>query len=134
MQLEGKAALVTGGGRGIGRAIALAYASEGADVAVAARTLEELEEVAGKVRSMGRRGLAITADLTDSRDALNAVERTIEDLGKIDILVNNIGGYRLFTPQTDAAARGYRPGGGLPGYAEPRDDDGRGSQRPGLRP
>ena len=97
MQLEGKTALITGGGRGIGRSIALAYAREGADVAVVSRTGPELNEVAGQIRALGRKGLGINADLTSSDDALRAVRETIDALGKVDILVNNAGGYRLFT-------------------------------------
>ena len=97
MQLEGKSALVTGGGRGIGRAIALAYAREGADVAVVSRTFSEVEEVAAEIRALGRRGLAVTADLIQGEGARRAVAETIQELGKVDILVNNVGGYRLHT-------------------------------------
>ena len=97
MQLEGKTALITGGGRGIGRSIALAYAREGADVAVVSRTGTELDEVAGQIRAQGRKGLGINADLTSSGGARRAVTETIDALGKVDILVNNAGGYRLFT-------------------------------------
>ncbi len=97
MQLEGKTALITGGARGIGRAIALAYAREGADVAVVSRTASELDEVAGQIRAVGRNGLGIKADLTISGDAVRSVKEAIEGLGKVDILVNNAGGYPLFT-------------------------------------
>ena len=97
MQLEGKAALVTGAGRGLGRSIALAYAQEGADVAIISRTPTELEQVAEEIRALGRRGLAITADLTDSQQTHRAVQEAIDGLGRLDILVNNAGGYRLFT-------------------------------------
>ena len=97
MQLEGKTALITGGARGIGRSIALAYAREGADVAVVSRTASELDEVAGQIRAVGRKGLGINADLTISGDAARSVKEAIEALGKVDILVNNAGGYRLFT-------------------------------------
>jgi len=73
MQLEGKAALVTGAGRGLGRSIALAYAQEGADVAIISRTPTELDQVAEEIRALGRHGLAITADLTDSQQTYRAV-------------------------------------------------------------
>lgn len=97
MKLQGKTALITGGGRGIGRSIALAYAREGADVAVAARTDAELAEVARQVPSLGRRVLALNVDLINYDDAVRAAKETTDTLGQIDILVNNAGGYRLFT-------------------------------------
>lgn len=99
MQLEGKTALVTGGGRGIGRGIALAFAAAGADVAIAARSRPEPEAVAAEIRRMGRRGLVITADLTDSQDVHRTIQEAIQGLGKVDILVNNVGGYRLYTDE-----------------------------------
>ena len=97
MQLEDKTALITGGGRGIGRSIALAYAREGAGVAVVARTGSELNEVAGEIRKLGQNGICINADLMEDRGARRAVKESINGLGKVDILVNNAGGYRLFT-------------------------------------
>ena len=97
MQLAGIGAMVTGGGRGIGRGVALAYAQEGADVAVVSRTSSEVEQVAAEVRALGRKGLALTADLTRREDADRAMRQAVEGLGKVDILVNNAGGYRLFT-------------------------------------
>ena len=97
MQLEGKSALVTGGGRGIGRAIALAYAREGADVAVVSRTSAEVEEVSAEIRALGRRGLALTADLIQAEGASHAAAAAIKEMGKVDILVNNVGGYRMHT-------------------------------------
>ena len=97
MQLEGRVALVTGGARGLGRSMALAYAREGADVAIVARTDSELEAVGSEIRSLGRRAQTVNADLTTSEGAERAARSTIDALGKIDILVNNAGGYRLFT-------------------------------------
>lgn len=97
MQLKGKVALVTGGGRGIGKSIALAFAREGADVAVVARTRAEVEEVAAEVSALGCRGVALTADLTRKQEVDSAVKGAIDQLKTIDILVNNAGGYRLFT-------------------------------------
>ena len=97
MQLEGKVALITGGARGLGRSMALAYAREGADVAIVARTPSELDAVGLEIRSLGRRSHTVNAELTTSEGANRAVGETISELGKIDILVNNAGGYRLFT-------------------------------------
>jgi meso-butanediol dehydrogenase/(S,S)-butanediol dehydrogenase/diacetyl reductase len=90
--LAGKHALVTGGGRGIGRSIALALARAGADVAVAARTQAQLEAVAGEIRAIGRRAFAIPIDLTRSEGIEERVNQAAEQLGGLDILVNNAGG------------------------------------------
>jgi NAD(P)-dependent dehydrogenase (short-subunit alcohol dehydrogenase family) len=89
--LEGKVAIVTGGKRGIGRAIALAFAEAGADIAVCGRRLEdgELEGVAAEVRGLGRRALAVQADITQKADVDNMVQMVSEQFGSIDILVNN---------------------------------------------
>jgi len=91
MQLEGKVAIVTGGGKGIGRAISLAFASEGADVVVAARTNAPLKEVASEIEAMGRKSLVVVTDLRHPEPALTLVDRTLEKFGKVDILVNNSG-------------------------------------------
>jgi len=89
--LSGNTALVTGGGRGIGRTIALTLAEAGADVAVAARTLGEVEEVASEIRSLDRRSLALKTDVTDSVSVNEMVSYTTNKMGKIDILVNVAG-------------------------------------------
>ncbi|MBI2941152.1 MAG: SDR family oxidoreductase [Chloroflexi bacterium] len=89
--LERRVALVTGAGRGIGRAIALALASAGADVALVARTESQLEEVADLVRSAGRRTLVVPADVTDRSAFERGVEATVAELGEIDVLVNSAG-------------------------------------------
>jgi NAD(P)-dependent dehydrogenase (short-subunit alcohol dehydrogenase family) len=87
--LEGRVALVTGGGRGIGRAIAIAIARAGADVAVAARTVPEIEAVAAEIKALGRRTHFFPLDVSD-RARLAAVPREVEArLGPIDVLVNN---------------------------------------------
>ncbi len=91
MKLKDRVAIVTGGGRGIGRAIALALAKEGANVAVASRTFSEVEEVATKVKSLGRDSLAIRADVSNRSEVETMVRSVIEGLGKVDILVNNAG-------------------------------------------
>ena len=91
MRLKGKAAIVTGGGRGIGRAIALGLAKEGADVLVFSRTLSEVEVTAADICSLGRRGIALQADVTSPDDISRVVDRAIKELGHIDILVNNAG-------------------------------------------
>lgn len=88
----GKRALVTGGGRGIGRAIALAFAQQGADVAVAARSREELEHVAGEIRAHGRRASVHVVDMGDTTRAVEMVDAAAKALGGLDILVNNAGG------------------------------------------
>ena len=89
---EGKKALVTGGGRGIGRAIALAFARQGADVALAARGRSELENVAEEVRSHGRKAFVHAIDLANTDQAVKMVNTAADELGSLDILVNNAGG------------------------------------------
>jgi 7-alpha-hydroxysteroid dehydrogenase len=89
---EGKKALVTGGGRGIGRAIALALAQQGADVAIAARSREELEQVAGEIRALGRKASVHIVDMGDTRKAVEIVDAAAKAIGGLDILVNNAGG------------------------------------------
>lgn len=89
--LEGKVAIVTGGGRGMGRVVCLVLAEAGADIVVVARTQSEIEETANGVRSYNRRAIAIPCDVTKSKEVNNMVERTISEFGKIDILVNQTG-------------------------------------------
>ena len=89
--LEGKTALVTGGGRGIGRAIAVAFAQSGADVAVASRTESELQETADEIRTTGRKVFTFPADLRQSGAPARLVDAVIENLGKLDILVTSSG-------------------------------------------
>jgi 2-hydroxycyclohexanecarboxyl-CoA dehydrogenase len=95
IHVRGKAAFVTGGGQGIGRAICLTLAREGADVAVADINAETAAEVAGEVEKLGRRGLALAADVTDLEQVTAAANQAIEKLGKLDILVNNAAIFHL---------------------------------------
>lgn len=96
-ELDGKVALITGGSKGIGKAIALAFAEAGADVALAARGEEDLRQVAKEVQATGRRGLAVPTDVADLDQVKALVDRTVEELGTIDILVNNAGGAPFFS-------------------------------------
>jgi len=89
--IEGRVAFVTGGGRGIGRAIALALGRAGADVAIAARSVPEIEQVAGEVQALGRRAYFFPLDLTDRHAIASAPRVVASALGPVDILVNNAG-------------------------------------------
>src|SRR5690348_15771486 len=96
--LSGRCALVTGASRGIGRAIAIAFAEAGADVAVLARDGDRLAEVALEVEKAGGRVVVLVADVTDREAVDLAVGAAIERLGHVDVVVNNAGGNRFSTP------------------------------------
>jgi NAD(P)-dependent dehydrogenase (short-subunit alcohol dehydrogenase family) len=87
--LSGKVALVTGGGRGIGRAIALGLAQAGASLVVASRTQKEIDAVAGEIQRSGGKSLAVVTDLTVNDQLENLVQAAVREFGRIDILVNN---------------------------------------------
>ena len=89
VDLKGKAAIVTGGGRGIGRAIALGLAGAGASVAVAGRTQQEIENVSSEIQKLGGKALAVPTDLTVTAQLENLVQTAAKEFGRIDILVNN---------------------------------------------
>jgi NAD(P)-dependent dehydrogenase (short-subunit alcohol dehydrogenase family) len=91
-RLDGLSAVVTGGGRGIGRAIALELAREGATVTVSSRTRDELEHVVAEIGEIGSTGLAVEADAMVKERAVGVVESATAHFGKVDILVNNVGG------------------------------------------
>jgi len=91
MRLKDKVALITGGARGIGRAIAMAFAREGADIVIADINQEEAEKTAGDIEALARKSLAIQMDVTDYAKVEEAVNKILDKLGKVDILVNNAG-------------------------------------------
>jgi NADP-dependent 3-hydroxy acid dehydrogenase YdfG len=99
--LDGTVALVTGASSGIGEATAKALASHGAKVAVAARRLERLERLAAEIGGRGHAALAIESDITEQKQAIAAVDRTVDELGRLDIVVNNAG-VMLLGPIEDA--------------------------------
>ena len=105
--LDGKTAFVTGASRGIGRAIAVALAQAGADVALVARTAEGLADVADDVSAAGRKAVVIPADVTDQSGVSDAVETAIDQLGHVDIVVNNAGGSNFMVSFRDLRLSGW---------------------------
>ncbi len=95
MKLKGKVALIAGGGQGIGEGISLCLAEEGADVAIADIKGDNAKKVAEKAKAMGRKALAVTADLTEEAEVKRAVQETVNFFGRIDILISNLGGVTL---------------------------------------
>jgi 2-deoxy-D-gluconate 3-dehydrogenase len=106
IDLKGKIAIVTGGGRGIGRSVALRLAEAGADVCVTARTGKQIEETADRIRACGRAALAVAADATDAVAVGRVVERTVQELGGLHLLVNNAG-MELAKPLLDTGEKEY---------------------------
>ena len=90
-RLDGKVAVVTGASSGLGAAFATGLAEAGADVAICARRTEKLEATRAEVEALGRRCLAVTADVANPEDCARVVEETVRELGRVDILVNNAG-------------------------------------------
>jgi 3-oxoacyl-[acyl-carrier protein] reductase len=93
VKLYGKVAIVTGSGEGIGKAIALRLAEDGADIVVDDIDFEKAQHVAALIKAIGRRALAVKADVTKSREVDEMFKTALRDLGKVDILVNNAGGH-----------------------------------------
>jgi gluconate 5-dehydrogenase len=89
--LRGKVAIITGGSGGFGRAAAIGLAAHGADVAVTSRTLSSLEETAKEVRTLGKKALPISCDVTDPKSVQNMVDQTVKEFGKVNILVTSAG-------------------------------------------
>ncbi len=91
-RLDGRVAVVTGGGQGIGRGIAIGLAEAGADVVVGARTETDLDEVVARIEETGQRGLAVRTDVLVDEDRQRLVDAAVERFGRLDVLVNNAGG------------------------------------------
>lgn len=91
MSLTGKVALITGSAQGIGKAIAMTLAGEGADCVITDVNLDMAEKTAQEIRDLGRRAIAVRGNVADSEDVAGLVKRSVEEMGKIDILVNNAG-------------------------------------------
>jgi len=105
--LTGRRALVTGASRGIGRAIALAYAEAGADVALLARNTELLEALSAEIEGLGRRAVIAVADVLDPEATRGAVAGAIDELGGLDVLVNNAGGNSFSIPVAQMRMSGW---------------------------
>ncbi|MCU1587888.1 MAG: short-chain dehydrogenase [Frankiales bacterium] len=91
-RLDGQVAVVTGAGRGIGAASALALAEAGADVLISARTEDQLKDVAAQIEALGRKALIVPADLSDLDQAAGLAQAAVDGLGRLDVVVNNVGG------------------------------------------
>ena len=105
-RLDGRAAVVTGAGRGIGAGAARALAEAGADVALTARTPEQLEAVAADIRALGRRALVVPGDVNDLDHVDRFVEAAVAEFGHLDIVVNNAGG-SMPAPLLDTSVRSF---------------------------
>jgi len=100
MKLGGKKAIVTGGGTGIGKAIALEFAGAGADIAICSRNVQNIEKVRDEIIALGRDSMAVSMDVRVREDVDNMVQQVVDEFGRIDILVNNAGTNRP-TPVLD---------------------------------
>src|SRR5829696_7851680 len=91
-RMDDRVAVITGAGRGIGASIARTFAEAGADVVISSRTEEQLAEVAADVEAAGRRAVSVPADLDDVANLGQLVDRAVEEFGRVDTVVNNVGG------------------------------------------
>src|SRR5215469_17482401 len=91
LKLDGRVAIITGAGRGLGRAMSVKFADAGADIVAASRTQAQLEETAAEVRKTGRKCVIVPTDVTNSEQVNAMAAAAIRELGRIDILVNNAG-------------------------------------------
>ncbi|MFE3400547.1 SDR family NAD(P)-dependent oxidoreductase [Streptomyces anulatus] len=107
-RFTGKAVLVTGAGSGIGRAVARAFAAEGASVVAAGRTAASLDETVALIEKEGGSAVAVTADVTRSEDVRALVRRTVEHFGSLDVAVNNAGVFRGGAPVADLPEEDWR--------------------------
>nr|WP_231584659.1 SDR family oxidoreductase [Mycobacterium haemophilum] len=104
---RGAVALVTGGGTGIGRAVALDLARSGADIVIAGRRLEPLQKTAAEIAAIGSRALALSIDIREDDQVASMVDQSLEHFGRIDILVNNAGG-QFAAPAEEITSKGWR--------------------------
>ena len=116
MKLQDRAALVAGGGQGIGEGIVRCMAEEGANIAIADINGENAAKLADELKAMGRKALALTADLTDDQEANRVIKETVDFFGKIDILVNVVGGSSRATGEIVARARAEADDENRPDY------------------
>jgi NAD(P)-dependent dehydrogenase (short-subunit alcohol dehydrogenase family) len=107
IDLAGKTALVTGASRGIGRAIAIAYAEAGADLALSAHSADNLADTVAAVEALGRKAFVVPADVTDVDAVRRMVDEAIAALGHLDAVVNNAGGTSFMVPFTDLRFEGW---------------------------
>ena len=106
-EFEGKVVVVTGASKGLGRAMVMGFARAGADVVISSRSLEACEKVAEEVRSCGRRALTVACHVGDWTQCDRLIEATVENFGRLDVLVNNAGG-QYFAPAEAIATKGWR--------------------------
>ncbi|MFC1944380.1 SDR family NAD(P)-dependent oxidoreductase [Chloroflexota bacterium] len=105
-KLTNQVAIITGAGRGVGKGIALAFAEAGANIVCAARTLEQIDATAAEVRARGQEALVVRTDVRDAEQVEQLVNRTIEEFGQLDIMVNNAGG-GFFTSLIDTTLKDF---------------------------